>query len=73
MHFSQFVLSTFNKLYTRLASEVFINLELSINLSLYVTSILFLISIFSVTENVIYFSVFSPKQSIFPLNFLQIL
>ena len=60
---------TFDKLSTRLASEVLINLELSINLSLYVTSFLFLISFFSGTENVMYFSVFSPKQSIFPLNF----
>ena len=55
MHFLQFVLSTFDKLSTRLVNEVFINLELSINLSLYVTSLLFLISFFSNTESVIYF------------------
>ena len=61
--------TTFNKFATRLARDVFINLELSINLSYYVTSILFLISFFSVTENVIYFSVFSPKPSIVPSNF----
>ena len=52
MHFLQFMIPTFDKSATRLASEVFINLELSINLSLSVTSLLSLISFFRGTENV---------------------
>ena len=57
-----------DKLSTKLASDVFINLKLSINFNLYAISLLLLFIFLSGTEKVIYFSVFSPKQSIFPLN-----
>ena len=57
-----------DKLWTRLDNEVDVNLWLSINLSLCVI-VLPLSSYFLIgTENVIYFSVFSPMQSNWPSN-----
>ena len=59
-----------DKLSTRFDNELCINLQLSINFSLYVTvlplSCFFLIG----AEKVMYFSVFSPRHSKLPLNSL---
>ena len=57
-----------DKLSTRLDSEVDINLKLSINFSLYVIVLLLSSSFLIGTEKVIYFSVFSPKHSNWPLK-----
>ena len=57
------------KLSTNFDKDVDINLKLSTNFILYVISIsLFSILYFIGTENVIYFSVFSPKHSKLPSN-----
>ena len=53
-----------DKLSTRFDSEIDINLKLSINFSLYIFVLSFLIG----TEKVIYFSVNSPKHLNWPLN-----
>ena len=55
------------KLSANFDKDVAINLKLSTNFILHVTSIsLFSILFFIGTENVIYFSVLSPKHSKFP-------
>ena len=51
------------RLYIRLDSDVLINPILSISFSLYVTSLPFIFVFFNGTLNDMYFSVFSPKQS----------
>ena len=58
----------FDRLSTRLDNEADINLMLSINFSLYMVGLPFLCSFLTGAEKVIYFSVFSPKQSQLPLN-----
>ena len=57
-----------DKLSTRLDSEVDINLKLSINFSLYEIILLLSSSFLIGTEKVIYFFVFSPKNSNWPSN-----
>ena len=56
-----------DKLSTRSDNEAYMNLKLSINLSLYVI-VLPLLHFLIGTEKVIYFSIFSPVQSSSPLN-----
>ena len=63
-------LSISDRLSVRFDSDALINLQLSINFSLLVISLLFSFIFLSGTLNVLYFSVFSPKQSILPLNFV---
>ena len=58
-----------DRLSTRLDNEADINLMLSINFSLYMVGLPFLCSFLTGAEKVIYFSVFSPKQSQLPLNY----
>ena len=53
---------------TRHDSEVDINLKLSINFGLYVIVLPLSCFLLIGTEKVIYFSVFSPKQSNSPLH-----
>ena len=59
-----------DKLSTRLDSDAFINLQVSINFSLYVVVLPLSCSFLIGTAKVIYFSVFSPKYSKLPLNSL---
>ena len=61
-------LSISDRLSTRLDNEANINLMLSINFSLYMAALPFSYSFLIGAEKVIYFSVFSPKQSQLPLN-----
>ena len=56
-----------DKLSVRFDIDACINLQLSINFNFYVISLPFSF-ILSGAEKVIYFSMFSPKQSILPLN-----
>ena len=55
-----------DKLSTRFDNEICINLQLSINSSLYVVVLQLSCSFLIGTEKVMYFSVFSPKQSKLP-------
>ena len=64
--FCQFLIG----LSVRFDSDVFINLQLSTNFSLYLISLLVSFIFLGGTLNVVYFSVFSPKQSIVSLNFV---
>ena len=66
IHLSLLIIS--ERLSARLDNEPDINLKLSINFILYVIVLLFSIFLFIGTENVIYFSVFSPRHSNCPLN-----
>ena len=66
-------INPFNKLSTRLDNELDLNIKLSINFILYIIVLPLSRSFLMGTENVIYFSVFSPKYSNYPSNFLLIL
>ena len=68
LHDSHYFLLISDKLSTRLDSEADINLKLSINFSLYMMILSLSYSFLIGTEKVIYFCVFSPKQSKLPLN-----
>ena len=57
-----------DKLSIRFDIEACINLQLSINFNFYVISLPFSFIILSGAEKVTHFSMFSPKQSILPLN-----
>ena len=66
------LLSISDKLSTRLDNESGINLQLSINFSLYIDVSPLSCSLLIGTEKAMYFSVFSPKQSKLPLNYFAI-
>ena len=74
-------MNSLSKIITRFDNELAINLALSINFNLYnmffVTSspfLLILITNFSIgTEKIIYFSVFSPKKTVFQILLLTLL
>ena len=57
-----------DKLSARSDNVLCINLQLSINSILYVITLLLSFSFLIGTEKVMYFSVFSPKHSNWPLN-----
>ena len=59
-----------DKLSTRFDNELCINLQLSINFSLYVVVLPLSCSFLIGAEKVMYFSVFSPRHSKLPLNYL---
>ena len=61
-------LLTSDRLSVRIDSGAAINLQLSMNFSLYVISMPFSFIFLSGTLNVMYFSIFSPKQSMLPLK-----
>ena len=66
--FSDSLLSIPDKLLTRFDNESCINLQLSINFSLYIDVLPLSCSFLIGTEKVMYFSALSPKQSKLPLN-----
>ena len=68
LHDLHFFLLISDKLSIRFDIEACINLQLSINFNFYVISLPFSFIILSGAEKVTYFSMFSPKQSILPLN-----
>ena len=57
-----------DKLSVRFDIDACINLQLSTSFNMYVISLPFSFIILSGAEKVIYFSMFSPKQSRLPLN-----
>ena len=63
---SGFLLLISDRLSTRLASDLSMNLQLSINFSLYVIVLPLSRSFLIGAERVMYFSVFSPRQSKLP-------
>ena len=69
MHILQSLLLISDKLSTRSDSLIRMNLRLSINFNLYVIVLPLSCSFLIGTKKVIYFSVFSPKHSNFPLTF----
>ena len=68
--FSDSFLLISDKLSVRHDSDTLIDLQLSINFSLYIVALPLSCSFLIGTDKVIYFSVFSPKHSKLPLNSL---